>query len=183
MKFRVASVSRQILALLMLTVTGAWATTVAAKDVTVDMHSVTDSGIGDKIGTIVITPKQKGLSFKVDLTGIPAGEHGFHLHAKGDCSPGTKDGKPTAALAAGGHYDPAQTKTHAGPMRAGHKGDLPFLTATDKGVNVVVAAPRLTLSDVSGRALVIHAGGDNYTDQPENGGGMGRIACGVVPKE
>ena len=38
-------------------------------------------------------------------------------------------------------------------------------------------------SRVSGRALVIHAGGDNYTDQPENGGGMGRIACGVVPKE
>jgi Cu-Zn family superoxide dismutase len=34
---------------------------------------------------------------------------------------------------------------------------------------------------VQGRAIVIHAG-DNYTDSPENGGGKGRIACGVVPK-
>ena len=37
------------------------------------------------------------------------------------------------------------------------------------------------LSDLRGRALVIHEGGDNYTDNPENGGGKGRIACGVVP--
>ena len=29
---------------------------------------------------------------------------------------------------------------------------------------------------------MIHEGGDNYTDQPENGGGKGRIACGVIPK-
>jgi Cu-Zn family superoxide dismutase len=67
-------------------------------------------------------------------------------------------------------------------MGSGHKGDLPFLTATDKGVNVVVTAPPLKMADVLGRSLVIHEGGDNYTDHPENGGGKGRIACGVVPK-
>ena len=174
---------RQVLALLALASTGVWATTATAKDVTVDILSVTDAGVGDKLGTIVIEEKDKGLSFKVDLRGIPAGEHGFHVHEKGDCGPGVKDGKPTAGVAAGPHYDPAHAKTHTGPMREGHKGDLPFLTATDKGVNVVVTAPRLKLADVSGRALVIHAGGDNYTDRPENGGGKGRIACGVVPKE
>jgi Cu-Zn family superoxide dismutase len=27
--------------------------------------------------------------------------------------------------------------------------------------------------------LVIHEGGDNYSDSPENGDGQGRIACGV----
>ena len=42
---------------------------------------------------------------------------------------------------------------------------------------------RISESGVGGgRALMIHAGGDNYTDNPENGGGTGRIACGVVPK-
>jgi superoxide dismutase, Cu-Zn family len=184
MKHLTVSVGNQVLALLTVAaLTSVWATSASAKELTVNINSVTAAGIGDKLGTIVIEQKQKGLSFKVDLTGIPAGEHGFHLHDKGDCSPATKDGKPTAALAAGSHYDPATTKTHAGPMREGHKGDLPFLTATDKGVNVVVSAPHLTLADVSGRALLIHAGGDNYTDHPENGGGMGRIACGVVPKE
>ena len=62
------------------------------------------------------------------------------------------------------------------------KGDLPALTANATGINESVVAPRLLLADVLGRALVIHEGGDNYTDDPENGGGRGRIACGVVPK-
>jgi Cu/Zn superoxide dismutase len=32
-------------------------------------------------------------------------------------------------------------------------------------------------------AAVIHEGGDNYSDNPENGGGKGRVACGVIPKQ
>jgi Cu-Zn family superoxide dismutase len=44
-----------------------------------------------------------------------------------------------------------------------------------------VLAPRLNLDDMSGRSLMIHAGGDNYSDDPELlGGGGGRMACGVV---
>jgi Cu/Zn superoxide dismutase len=32
-----------------------------------------------------------------------------------------------------------------------------------------------------GRAIVIHSGGDNYSDNPEKlGGGKNRIACGVI---
>ena len=156
--------------------------TAAPEKLTVEMNKVSADGVGEKIGTIVIQPAETGLSFKVDVTGIAPGEHGFHLHANGNCAPGEKDGKATAALAAGSHYDPADTKTHAGPTGEGHKGDLPFLTATDQGINAVVNAPELTMADVSGRALVIHEGGDNYTDQPANGGGKGRIACGVVPE-
>lgn len=42
-------------------------------------------------------------------------------------------------------------------------------------------ATRLRLADLAGRALMIHAGGDNFSDQPEkNGGGGARIACGVA---
>jgi Cu-Zn family superoxide dismutase len=159
-----------------------FATALAAKDLVVEMHNVNGEGVGAKIGTIIVTETPKGLSFKVDVAGIPPGEHGFHLHEKGDCGPGVKESKKQAALAAGGHYDPASRHSHGGPQGNGHKGDLPFLTATDKGVNVEVQAPRLTITDVEGRALVIHEGGDNYTNPPENGGGMGRIACGVVPK-
>jgi Cu-Zn family superoxide dismutase len=159
------------------------AASASSKKTTVDINSITEVGVGEKIGTVVIEEKQKGLSIEVDLTGILPGEHGFHLHEKGDCGASIKDGMLRAGLAAGGHYDPDKTKSHKGPMGNGHKGDLPFLTATDKGVNAVVTAPKLTLDDVRGRALVIHAGGDNYTDHPENGGGMGRVACGVVPKE
>jgi Cu-Zn family superoxide dismutase len=44
-----------------------------------------------------------------------------------------------------------------------------------------VLAPRLKLSDLPGRALMLHAGGDNHADHPAAlGGGGARIACGVI---
>ena len=86
-----------------------------------------------------------------------------------------------AGMAAGPHFDPDQKKSHKGPKGAGHKGDLPLLTGSDAGIKQTVVAPRLRLADVSGKALVIHEGGDNYSDSPENGGGKGRVACGVIP--
>lgn len=155
----------------------------AADVLVVPMHKVSADGVGDEIGKIEISAKDGGgISLNVDVKGIGPGQHGFHLHEKGSCEAGEKDGKKVAALGAGGHYDPAAAKEHKGPHGDGHKGDLPFLTATDAGVKGVVSAEQLTLDDVKGRALVIHEGGDNYTDQPANGGGAGRIACGVIPK-
>ena len=51
----------------------------------------------------------------------------------------------------------------------------------DGTATLAVLAPRLKVSDVLGRALMIHAGGDNYSDQPlPLGGGGARIACGVI---
>ena len=43
-------------------------------------------------------------------------------------------------------------------------------------------APRITdLAALRGKTLMIHAGGDNYSDQPKPlGGGGARIACGVI---
>jgi Cu-Zn family superoxide dismutase len=42
-------------------------------------------------------------------------------------------------------------------------------------------APRLKLSDVINRSVIIHEGGDNYSDKPKPlGGGAGRIACGII---
>ncbi|MBS0551945.1 MAG: superoxide dismutase family protein, partial [Proteobacteria bacterium] len=44
-----------------------------------------------------------------------------------------------------------------------------------------VLAPRLKLSDLAGRSLMVHAGGDNHSDHPEPlGGGGPRIVCGVI---
>ena len=154
----------------------------AAQQLTVDISRVSDAGVGEKIGTVTIAENKQGTSFKVAVSGIPAGKHGFHVHEKGDCAAAMKGGKMEPAGAAGSHFDPDSKKSHKGPQGTGHKGDLPALTANAKGVNQTVTAPKLKLSDVKGRALVIHEGGDNYTDTPENGGGKGRIACGVVPQ-
>lgn len=48
--------------------------------------------------------------------------------------------------------------------------------------NYPVLAPRLkTLSQIKGRALMIHAGADNHSDMPKPlGGGGDRVACGVI---
>ena len=153
-----------------------------AQQMTVDINKISDAGVGEKVGTVIVSSGKKGVSFKVAVTGIAPGQHGFHVHEKGDCAAASKDGKMTAGGAAGPHYDPDSKKSHKGPQGAGHKGDLPVLKSDAKGINQTVTAPHLKLEDVSGHALVIHEGGDNYTDNPENGGGMGRIACGVVPK-
>lgn len=153
-----------------------------ANDVTVPMKKVTAEGIGEEIGTIVIKPKGNGVEMVLAVKDIPAGEHGFHVHEKGDCSPAVKDGKAVAALAAGAHYDPAGTKAHKGPGGGGHKGDMPLLVATDEGVNETIVVENVSLADIAGRSLMIHEGGDNYTDNPANGGGAARIACGVIPK-
>lgn len=112
-----------------------------AQQLSVDINRISESGVGEKIGTVVVKEGKGGVSFKVSAKGVSKGPHGFHVHDKGDCA-----------------------------------------AASEKGISQTVTAPQLKLADVRGRALMIHEGGDNYTDTPENGGGAGRIACGVVPK-
>jgi Cu-Zn family superoxide dismutase len=71
---------------------------------------------------------------------------------------------------------------HHGPNSDGHRGDMPVLRANATGqVDGAILVPQLKLEDIKGRAFVIHAGGDNYSDTPlALGGGGARIACGVV---
>lgn len=147
------------------------------------MSLVSPTGTAKMIGTVTITESKTGLVFTPALSDLPPGPHGYHVHETGNCSANQKDGKPVPAGAAGGHYDPTASKHHAGPTGDGHLGDLPpLVVGGNGGASVAVTAPRLTrLADVKGKALMIHAGGDNYADQPKPlGGGGDRIACGVI---
>ncbi|SFT61853.1 superoxide dismutase, Cu-Zn family [Kosakonia arachidis] len=149
----------------------------------VEMHLVTAQGIGQSIGKVKISETDKGLEFAPDLKALPPGEHGFHVHAKGSCEPAMKEGKASAAEAAGGHLDPQHTGKHEGPEGVGHLGDLPVLVVNNDGkATDPVIAPRLKkLDDVRDKALMIHVGGDNMSDQPKPlGGGGARYACGVI---
>jgi len=156
--------------------------TAQAADVVVSMHVVDGSGIGAAIGTVTASTNPYGTILTPDLHGLAPGLHGFHVHQNPSCAPGEKDGKTVAGLAAGGHYDPTNTGHHAGPYGDGHLGDLPPLYVDGEGnATVPVLAPRLKVSDLQGRSLMIHAGGDNYSDEPQKlGGGGARVACGVV---
>lgn len=151
----------------------------AATEIT--MHEVSPDGVGEVLGTIQIEDTEEGLLLVPGLSGLKPGEHGFHVHQYPLCDPGEKDGKMVAAATAGGHYDPENTGKHAGPDGDGHLGDLPVLEVNADGIaDTPMVAPRLSVNDLADRSLVIHAGGDNYSDEPEPlGGGGERVACGV----
>jgi Cu-Zn family superoxide dismutase len=154
-----------------------------AATVTVDINKIDANGIGASIGTLTLEDTGGGLKITPKLTGLPAGAHGFHVHANPDCGPGEQNGQKAAGLAAGGHFDPSKTGKHLGPTaNDGHKGDMPVLTVgADGTATASVVAPHLSVADAKGHAIVIHGGGDNYSDQPAPlGGGGARIACGIV---
>lgn len=153
-----------------------------AADTVVTLHMVDEKGSGAPVGQVTISETKYGLVFTPALKGLAPGLHGFHLHQNASCAPAEKDGKPVAALAAGGHYDPAKTNRHGAPWGDGHLGDLPALYVdADGNATQPVLAPRLKASDLPGRSLMVHAGGDNHADHPAPlGGGGARIACGVI---
>lgn len=159
---------------------------VFAASATVDIYQATLDGQGKKLGQVVIEESNYGLVFKPELKGLAPGLHGFHVHAKGDCGPGpdANTGQTIPAGAAGGHLDPKGTNAHKSPWEdTGHLGDLPalFVDAQGSATQPMVAPKLKSLSDIQGKALMIHEGGDNYADHPKAlGGGGGRKACGVV---
>jgi superoxide dismutase, Cu-Zn family len=168
--------------LLTIAATVAMSSFALAAGVTVTMNEIDEKGVGKALGSIKFDDGKDGLVIKTELKDLPPGEHGFHVHEGGDCGPKEKDGKMTAGMAAGGHLDPAKTGKHEGPKGHGHLGDLPPLVVDKNGVaKEELTAPHLKVADLAGHAVVIHEGGDNFSDQPKPlGGGGGRIACGVV---
>lgn len=149
---------------------------------TVELQFVDASGATGPAGKVTIEDTPYGLLLTPDLSGLPAGVHGFHVHQNGSCAAAPNNGVMTAAFAAGGHWDPDKTAVHLGPYANGHKGDLPALYVTADGrATYPVLAPRLKVADLQGHALMVHAGGDNHSDHPAPlGGGGARMACGVV---
>lgn len=153
---------------------------VSAADLSVKM---TDLDTGKIVGTISAEQTKYGVVFTPHLTNLPAGIHGFHVHVNPSCGTSEKMGKTVLGGAAGGHYDPMKTNKHGYAWtNDNHLGDLPPLYVDMKGnVEQPVLAPRLKLSGLKGRALMIHAGGDNHSDHPKPlGGGGARLVCGVI---
>jgi Cu-Zn family superoxide dismutase len=155
----------------------------AAATATATINSISATRVGATLGTVIFTDRTTGLVITPKLSGLPPGEHGFHIHEKGDCGPAMNQGNPAAGFAASGHYDPTHTKKHLGPLgTAGHRGDLPMLVVDNRGdATEAVTAPHLTVAEIRGRSIMVHTSGDNYSDTPAPlGGGGARIACGVI---
>ncbi|HJW94762.1 MAG TPA: superoxide dismutase family protein [Thermoanaerobaculia bacterium] len=127
-------------------------------------------------GTVTFTDSADGTQVVVNLTNVPPGVHGFHIHDGGSCADDAK--------AAGGHFNP-DNMPHAAPdATSHHAGDFGNVTADDKGeVHATFVTHSVTVAagnhSVVGHAVVLHANPDDLATQPTGNAG-GRIACGVV---
>lgn len=129
---------------------------------------------GPIAGTITFTKTEKGTSVHAELTGVPAGKHGFHIHEFGDAS--SPDGK-----AAGGHYDPKMVKKHGDPSKADvrHLGDLGNIEADASGKATYDASyPDLPIEMILGHGVVVHEKVDDFGQPVGNAGG--RLAVAVI---
>lgn len=158
------------------------ATAAQAATTSVTVTKIDEKGAGAAVGTVSFRDTKQGLLITPNLNGLPAGKHGFHIHQNASCAPGEQGGKTVAGLGAGGHFDPKKTSKHLGPEGNGHLGDLPVLVVDAGGTAILPSlALRLKVRDIRKHALIIHSGGDNYSDEPAPlGGGGARIACGMI---
>jgi Cu-Zn family superoxide dismutase len=130
-----------------------------------------------------------------------AGFHGFHLHANDDATNGNgclaQPDQPSKTwfVSADAHLD------HGGHRHPQHLGDMPsvYVTADGRG-SLEFRTDRLSAGQLAGRAVIMHAGPDNFgrvpvgstpqdytanspqaTKSTQQGGNSGdRIACGLV---
>jgi Cu-Zn family superoxide dismutase len=144
-----------------------------AADATATLAASSGSKVG---GTISFDSVPSGVHVTGTITGLEPGEHGFHLHAKGDCS-------APDATSAGDHWNP-NGQAHGAPSAAvHHSGDLGNITADASGkAHVDVTVKGISVhsdSSVVGKALIVHGKADDLKTQPSGNAGP-RVACGVV---
>jgi Cu-Zn family superoxide dismutase len=127
--------------------------------------------------------------------------HGFHVHANNKpengvgCLADPTQPPATWFVSADGHF------AEAGQTHGQHSGDLPSVLVNDDGTATIqFTSTRLHVADLDGRAVVLHAGRDNFANVPTGtapegytanspaagdktaatGNAGDRIACGVL---
>jgi len=125
-------------------------------------------------GTARITPTASGVVVLIEVQNAAPGEHGVHVHEKGDCS-------DPAAMSAGGHFNPKSAAHHGGPSTpVRHGGDLGNMQVDSNGRGLlVVAVGDLTIDNVVGRSIVVHQAVDDLKTDPAGNSGA-RVACGTI---
>jgi Cu-Zn family superoxide dismutase len=134
---------------------------------------------GSKLkGKATLTEVEGGVKVALSVEGVkPGGDHGAHIHEKGDCS--APDG-----ASAGGHFNP-QGNDHGLPTVAKrHLGDLGNLVIGKDGkgsLEITIPGANLKAGDpnsFAGKSIIVHAKKDDGGQPTGNAGG--RIGCGVI---
>ena len=142
----------------------------------------------DVEGEATFTQVGDKVRMALELEGLAPGQHAVHIHARGDCA------APDAS-SAGGHWNPGEKPHGRWGEPPHHLGDIGNVRADAQGMaRLSMTTDRWALDDgadgvdgndglngVSGKAVVVHAGTDDYESQPSGAAGA-RIGCGVIER-
>ena len=136
---------------------------------------------GKTVGTLAVaTHSGGGVRLSGEVSNLPPGAHGIHLHQNGKCDP------PDFA-SAGPHLNLSGKQHGEFNPQGKHEGDLGNLRVDASGkAQISIAADRVALNSTSllkegGTSLVIHAQVDDEKTDPSGNSGE-RIACGVITR-
>ena len=117
----------------------------------------------------------EGILIEGEVFGLPniamPGETNFyamHIHEYGDCT------KPFDKT--GNHY------TRDGELHPQHSGDMIPLLGNQGYAWTAFYDKRITIPEIIGRSVIIHAMPDDFTTQPSGASGT-KIGCGVIRKQ
>jgi Cu-Zn family superoxide dismutase len=133
------------------------------------------------VGSAVLTAVKDGVQLDVQVSGLPPGVHGLHIHEKAVCEAPTFD-------SAGAHFNPHMKEHGFLNPKGAHAGDLPNLIVDAQGNGKFSAVTNAIVLDKGkpnslfkpdGSSLVVHEKADDLKTDPSGNSGK-RIACGAV---
>lgn len=144
-----------------------------------DVQATFVNSEGVEIGTATLTGTPAGVLIELDLAELPPSTwHGFHIHETGECD------AEGGFKSAGGHLTISSTNHGFFTDGGHHAGDMPNqYVASDGTLKTQVLNRQAVLGgeqdNLSGRALMLHSGPDDYESQPSGDAGN-RIACAAI---
>ena len=138
---------------------------------TVTARAVLHDPAGNPMGNVTFSQRNGYVVVRASVHGLAPGFHGFHVHANNDPSNGegciADPNQPsnTWFVSVDGHYREG-SETHGS-----HQGDMPVLLLGGSGTGDSTGmarfrTDRFPVSDILGRAIIVHALADNFANVP-----------------